>query len=260
MRLETTRAAALLAYLALESAPQPRQKLIGLLWGHLPEDKARANLRHTLWHLRTRSSLAASTSAPLIETTPQTVTFNRQAGCRVDVDEFEACLKRETQIGEQAGSPQNRFALLEQALELYEGDLLDGLYIDDSPGFDEWLIVERERLRSLAVQALQRLVGYHLSWGEYKTGIRHANRLLGMEPWQEETHRQLMRLLMLSGQRSAALAQYETCRRVLAEELGIEPATETQTLVHSIRQSGAAGHAAASPVHLPPQTTPFRWP
>lgn len=256
MHLETVRAAALLAYLALEGTPQPRQKLIGLLWGHLSENKARANLRHTLWHLRTR--LATPDSSPLIETSPQTVTFIRQDTCQVDVDAFENFLRRETQIGVQAGSPHNRFALLDQALDLYEGDLLDGLYIDDSPGFNEWLIVERERLRSQAVQALQRLVDFHLGWGDYKSGIRYANRLLKMEAWQEETHRQLMRLLMFSGQRSAALAQYEICRRVLAEELGVEPSPETQTLVQSIRQGGVtAGPAAASPIHIPPQTTPF---
>ena len=259
VHLETTRAAALLAYLALAGAPQPRQKLLGLLWGHLPEEKARANLRHTLWHLRTRFP----GEIPLIETTQQTVAFNRQAGCRVDVAEFEACLENEGQMGNAQGSPQNRYALLGQALDLYEGDLLEGLYIDDSPGYDEWLIVERERLRALAVQALQRLVGYYLSWGEYEAGIHYARRLLGMEPWQEEAHRQLMRLLLLSGQRSAALAQYETCRQALAEELGVEPAPETQALVETIRQSGEAAGAAPAGggrpglAHLPPQTTPF---
>jgi non-specific serine/threonine protein kinase len=72
---------------------------------------------------------------------------------------------------------------------------------------------------------------------ELETAITYARQLLDIEPWREEAHRELMRLLALSGQRSAALMQYEMCRRVLDEELAVEPAPATVTLYEQIRQN-----------------------
>ena len=83
--------------------------------------------------------------------------------------------------------------------------------------------------------ALRRLADHHEGLGEYEQAQQYAWRLVELEPWQEEGHQQLMRMLALNGQRSAALAQYETCRRLLADELGVEPSAETTTLYQNIR-------------------------
>jgi len=258
VRLETIKTSALLAYLALQRVPQPRHKLIGLLWSNLPEASARANLRHALWHLR---SVFCSPDRPsLILTEQQTVAFNPAVPYSLDVEEFLLRLKREAELTSDATHPDHRATLLREAIDLYGGDLLEGFYVDDAPAFEEWLLVERERLRAQAVDALHRLVAYYVGWGEYDTGLYYARRLLEMEPWLEEAHRQMMRLHALSGQRSAALAQYETCRRVLAEELNAEPSPETQALKESIRVSAKEirqPRASASARHLPPQATPF---
>lgn len=258
VRLETIKTSALLAYLALQRVPQPRHKLIGLLWGNLPEASARANLRHALWHLR--SVFSSPEHPPLILTEQQTVAFNPAVPYSLDVEEFLLRLKREAELTSDATHPDHRATLLREAMDLYGGDLLEGFYVDDAPAFEEWLLVERERLRAQAVDALHRLVAYYFSWGEYDPGLDYARRLLEMEPWWEDAHRQMMRLLALSGQRSAALAQYETCRRVLAEQLNAEPSPETQTLYESIRVSAEEmqpPHTAAPVCHLPPQDTPF---
>lgn len=247
VHLETAKTSALLAYLALQRAPQPRHKLIGLLWGNLSEASARANLRHALWHLR--SKFASPQQPPLIVTEQQTVAFNRDLPYSLDAEDFERLCNLQSPISN-----------LQSAMDLYRGDLLESFYVDDAPAFEEWLLVERERLRALALDALHRLVTYYIGWGEYADGLNYARRLLALEPWREEAHRQMMRLLALSGQRGAALAQYETCRRVLAEELNAELSPETQTLYASLRASAEEIRPSRSfaPAHnLPLQTTPF---
>jgi DNA-binding SARP family transcriptional activator len=93
----------------------------------------------------------------------------------------------------------------------------------------------RERLQRQALTTLHRLAGYYEQRGEYERACEVAWRQVELEPWEEEAHRQLIRLLALSGQRSAALAQYETCRRLLDEELSIEPTEETTKLYQQIR-------------------------
>ncbi|MCI0475685.1 MAG: tetratricopeptide repeat protein [Anaerolineales bacterium] len=257
VRLESVKTSALLAYLVLQTDPQPRHKLIGLLWGDLPEASARRNLRHALWNLRTQFD--SSDHPPLLLTDQQTIQFNRAADVWLDVTEFERRAQREAELTGNTAQSGNRATLLREAMELYRGDLLEGFYVDDAPAFEEWLLVERERLRALAVEALHRLVTYYIGWGEYADGLDYARRLLAMEPWREEAHRQMMRLLALSGQRGAALAQYETCRRVLAEELNAEPSPETQALYESIHASQDLGQPrATTPArNLPTQATPF---
>ncbi len=258
LRLETAKTSALLAYLAMQRTPQARTKLAGLFWGDLPESNAYANLRHALWHLRSRLNLVGAPQ--VISADTQTAAFNHAAAHFLDVAEFEKLLQNEAELQSQGAPTRMGCALLRDALDLYHGDFLDGLYLADAPEVEAWMIVERERLRVLATHTLHQLVTYHLSWGEYEEGIVAARRLLAMEPWQEEAHRQLMRLLLLNNQRSAALAQYETCRRILAEDLAVEPSPETNALYQSIRYNTEEPHPQRSSVvdyHLPPQTTPF---
>ncbi len=127
-----------------------------------------------------------------------------------------------------------------------------GYYLDDCPDFETWLVVERERWHRRAVEVLENLIEGDIRRGEFEQSLRYARRLLELDPWREETHRQVMLLLGRTGQRSAALAQYQTCRQVLAEELGVEPSQETITLYQRIR---AADSAPA--YDLPAPTTPL---
>jgi hypothetical protein len=103
---------------------------------------------------------------------------------------------------------------------------LEGFSLPDSPPFEEWGLLNRERYHRLLLEALQRLVRHYQQAGEYERGLGHAYSQVELDPWREEAHRQLTLLLAASGQRSAALVQYETCRQVLAEELGTEPSAE----------------------------------
>jgi oligopeptide transport system substrate-binding protein len=203
---------ALLCYLAVTGRRHQRPFLAGLFWGVLPESRALANLRRALSHLR-------DVAGDHLLITRRTAAFDGESDYWLDVEAFEALVR-------QSQGP----APLSDAVELYRGDFLAGFHVRGCPVFEEWVLGEQERLRSLAVEALRTLVRLHRARGEYAAAVAYAQQLLTLDPWREEAHRELMRLLALSGQRSAALAQYETCRRVLETELGLEPLEETTAL------------------------------
>ena len=123
-------------------------------------------------------------------------------------------------------------------MALYRGDFLAGFYVREALDFETWMLTEQARLRELVIQALHTLATHHAEQGELAQGIGDLRRLLNLEPWREEAHRHLMRLLAQDGQRSTALAQYEICRQALAEELGVEPGPETIALYERIRDWG----------------------
>lgn len=106
-------------------------------------------------------------------------------------------------------------------VRLYRGDFLQGFFPEDSAEFEEWALVQRERLHQHVMDACSDLAHDYELCGDFQAARRHALRQLELDPWREEAHCQMMRALALVGQRSAALAHYEAWRRVLAEELGV---------------------------------------
>lgn len=213
---------ALLAYLSISGRPHSREALAGLLWGGAPDEVARKNLREVLHDLRrfVQSHLII---------THETVAFDREAPYRLDVEILLACFEGPAPCIAYGDVPR-----LRAAVEAYRGDLLEGFYVHDAPEFEEWLLGQRERLRQLALQALHELAAHTTERGEYSLGIDYITRLLALDRTREDAHRQLMLLLARSDQREAALAQYKTCRHILAEELGVEPSDETQALERQI--------------------------
>ncbi|NHZ71691.1 MAG: tetratricopeptide repeat protein, partial [Aquificales bacterium] len=141
---------------------------------------------------------------------------------------------------------------LETAVTLYNGRFLQGLIIGDSIAFEEWSLIIHEQTHRRVLTALYQLSRHYARQGKYALAQRYALRQVELEPYREEAHRQLMLTLARSGQRSAALAQYETCRRILNKDLGVAPAAETRSLYQRIRSAGEA-----SPHNLPPPLTPL---
>ena len=248
--LKSDKVRALLAHLALEAdRPHRREKLAGLLWPEQPEQDARTNLRHALSNLR-KAIDNQKAEPPFLLVSRQTIQFNTASDAWVDVTAFIQTLE----------TPAPTVHDLEQAVDLYQGEFLEGFSIGDSAIFDEWVTLKREQLRRQASATLQRLIAYHEANEEYETALTYAWRQLDLEPWQEEGHRQVMHLLALNGQRGAALAQYEACRQLLVEELGVKPTPETAALHKRILAGEivAAAEAAGPPPHnLPVQSTPF---
>jgi DNA-binding SARP family transcriptional activator len=221
IHLESAKTRALAAYLALSRRPVPRTRLIGLLWGNQPEASARRNLRHALWNLR-RCLAVPGRPSPLL-TSDDAVTLE-PAACWSDVAAFEAAARRLTQDASDDPAP------CQAAWALYNGDFFEDVYVSDAPGFEEWVLVERERLREWGWQVLNRLVEIHTRQGAYPAALEYARQLLALDPWRESAHRHMMRLLALTGRPEAVPAQYGACCRVLAEAFGAQPSVETQSL------------------------------
>lgn len=223
---------ALLAYLAVERGlPQRREMLAELLWPEQSAGVARTNLRRALSTLR--HALGESDDTPLLHTDRDSVALN--ASCNVDVAGFlallDACAMHRHTPGELCTACAER---RERAVNLYHGDFLALFALPDSAAFDEWTLVLRERLHEQAADALARLAAYYEARGDDQRAREVARRWVDLARWDEEAHRFLMRLFERTGQREAALAQYVRCRRLLADELGIAPASETVALYEII--------------------------
>jgi len=230
---ESNKVRALLAYLAVEGdRPHARETLAGLLWPDYPDRSAFKNLRSALANLR-QAIGDQQADPPFLLITRETVQFNQDSDAVLDV----------AALGD---LPRQPIARLEQALDVYRGCFLEGFSLADSSAFEEWALVQREHLDRQVLEALRRLAAHHEAHGEYDQAVAAARRALALEPWDEEAHRLLMRALALGGQRSQALAQYETCRRLLRQELGVEPAQETVALAESIRQETLRPPAVAA--------------
>ncbi|MCX6045899.1 MAG: BTAD domain-containing putative transcriptional regulator, partial [Chloroflexi bacterium] len=215
------KAQALLFYLALTGQTHSRDKLAALFWADVQNNQARKNLRDVLPHLRKYLG-----DYVLIGT--QTVGFDLSSDYKLDIDELRAGLTL------RSPSPP-ALAALDATLALYTEDFLDGFYVRNAPLFEEWVLLQREAIHAQIVQASLFLVSQYMDQGNYEAGLNANRRLLAFEPIAEVAHRYQMRLLAYSGQRSAALAQYEYCQRVIASELDAIPDIETTTLYEQIR-------------------------
>lgn len=234
---------ALLAYLAMPPGePRSRDKLAGMLWSERGEKQARDSLKQAV--LKLRKTLDGARPEPL-PADREFVTLD-PAAVSVDTAEFERL------IGE--GTPD----AIARATNLYRGDLLDGLDVND-PAFEEWLLMERQRFRDLAREALAGLLDSRMSDGRYDQAAAAARRLLMLDPLREGAHRALMRIYAEQGQTALALKQYQTCREALQRELGVKPEAETDRLYQSIQQhrSSSRQHPSSAPptptMDAPPQ-------
>ncbi|MCI0396417.1 MAG: AAA family ATPase, partial [Chloroflexi bacterium] len=158
-----------------------------------------------------------------------TVRLNHQAG-RVD-----SCLFEQLLAGDLAGQS---LESLGAAVDLYRGEFLAEFSLPDAPEFELWLLGEQARLRRLYERALLELIGRLAEAEKFEAAIQRARQLIHSNPLLEEAHARLVWLYARTGQREAALAQFEQCRLLLQRELAVEPAPELQALHDQI----VAGH------------------
>ncbi len=230
----TRRVQALLAYLLLQPRPHPREVLADLLWGEQDASRARSCLSTTLWRLR-RALADGGYAENLLVTTPAgEVGIDRERGVWLDVATFEAEARRVMVQPPRAVAAADVSAL-ENAIHLYTGDLLEGFY-------DDWALRERERVRSLYLSSLHYLLRYYQYRGDYARALTCGASILDLDPLREDIHRAVIRLHLAAGQRTLGLRQYDTCRRLLEEELGIDPMPETQQLLPLLVQTDPPDH------------------
>ena len=246
LNLKGLKSRALLAYLAIESRQaHSRESLLGLLWPEMPQQRARNNLRVTLSGLR-RSLYADKSQRPCLVAGRYEVQFDPLCQHWLDVAAFSAHWQAiQNHRHQDLETCQTCRQVMAQAVALYRGEFLAGFYVPGCSAFDEWLLVQRERLHIQVFDLLEKLTHAHLEAGEHKAAEVYARRQIELDPLQENAHRQLMRMLAHQGKRTAALSVYQSCHDVLLQELGVEPDAETLMLVQQIR-------AGALPVaHLP---------
>jgi DNA-binding SARP family transcriptional activator len=232
---ESDKVRGLLAYLAVEDGrPHRREALAALLWPDTTQHKARQNLRRALYSLRQTLETEESGNPHLL-VTRQSIQINPASERWLDVATFSALLKASQEHSHrQLDACASCATLLGEAIDLYRGDFLAGLSLTDSESFEEWRLFKQETLHEQAMEALTQLAAYHERRRDYGRAAGYLRWQIELEPWREAAHRQLMRVLALNGQRGAALRQYRTCRDILAAELAVESAPETQALYKRI--------------------------
>jgi predicted ATPase/DNA-binding SARP family transcriptional activator/Tfp pilus assembly protein PilF len=255
--LRTRKQKALLAYLTVETDREHRRDALAeLFWPERPEGVARASLRQAL------SDLRRAIGGKHLLTTRHTAQFNTASDHWLDLTIYRTHL--EATRHHPHDNPDTCpvcMGRLQQAVALYRGEFLADLELDDSREFQEWVTVLRERLSRQQGGALQRLTLYRQGLGDLARARRYARQWVELDPWSERAHRLRMEVLALGGQRRAALEQYETCRRMLAEELGLKPGPETVALYEQIRDGMIRPMADRPPAqalqNLPAHLTPF---
>lgn len=208
----------LLAFLCLNRRhPHNRSTLTGIFWPEMSEERARRALSQALWQIRRNFP-------GLLDIHLETIAISKGLSLWVDAEIFEALVKPALDA---APLDERARQNLERALEFFGADFLEDDYHD-------WALLERERLRELYLQALEQLGQLEKAAGRYAKALDLALRLARAEPSDEAAHREIMRLYQLLGQPEAAARQFELCRQILRQELGVEPEAETIALAEEL--------------------------
>ena len=224
---------AILAFLISENRSVTRDYLAGLAWPETSQKQALGLLRRSLHSL-------SSQLPGCLDVNRRTVRWRADAPAAVDIHQLQS-LVSSTNIDDLAA-----------ATNLYRAPYLEGIFLNDCPEFERWLHSEQERWHQRIARVLARLIEHHSQRLAYDEALVFAKRLLALEPWNEDVHRQTMMLLARTGQTEMAIAQFERCRAALEEELGVSPAAETD------RQHARILALARVQLHpTPSPTTPF---
>ena len=250
--LDACKVQELLGYLLIHrERPHTRESLAGLLWGDTATDKSKKYLRQTLWHLQ--SALESQfdgrdhhsgegADGALLFAAHDWVRLNQNSAMWLDVEVFERAFALvQGKAGHDLDAETKR--IVQEATELYKGDLLEGWYQD-------WCLYERERLQNMYLVMLDKLISYSEAHRDYELGLLYGSLILRYDRARERTHRQLMHLHYMSGDRTAALRQYERCVGALRDELDVAPDRRTVALYQQIRLDQLDEQAAA-PAAIP---------
>ena len=247
--LDSRKLQELFSYLLIRRhGEHPRESLAALLWGDCTTALSRKYLRQVLWQLQT--VLSDPNTPPVLEVQPGWVRINPVAEIWLDVAEFERALEASTGLnGSGMSGPQS--VALEKAAELYEGELLEGWY-------EDWCLFERERLQTIYISMLDKLIEYYEVSGSYDKGLACGAAILRLDRARERTHRALMRLYCLADDRTSALRQFNRCVEALSQELDVEPSKRTLSLVEQIKldQFLASGPITPSQVQVIQEPSP----
>jgi DNA-binding SARP family transcriptional activator len=212
-----------------------RETLASLLWPNNSTAQSKRYLSRVIWQLQTAVKEANEEIADkLLQVKPDWIQLNLNAFLWADVVVFEEAYN--SVIGASGTHLDNEKAIrLRNAVKMYQDDLLQGCY-------EDWCLFERERFQLMLLNSLDKLMLYCEVEGAYEAGLTYGTKILRYDRARECTHRRLMRLHLLAGDRTGALRQYERCVTILLEDLGIEPSENTQKLYQIVRFDHLNGH------------------
>lgn len=228
VRFRTTQVQALLIYLVTEDCLQPggvqqREALMELLWPRMPLKSAQHNLRQTLYQLR--RLIPKRSKNPILKSDRKSIHLNPDFEIESDLLRFRGLIKSQNRNPD----------ALKQAAVLIRGDFLADFFLPDSENFEAWAAKKRAYWRRLALECLTLLTLQYLENSQYRKAKQIARQMLDLEPLNEQAVRLLLIALAQSGQRTAALVQYDSFKQRLAGELGVEPSAETKVLYQQIQ-------------------------
>ena len=231
--------------------PQPREVICEVLWENQPPSKAKKYLRQALWRLQLALNNAANSHKPEIVADSDWIQISPSASFRLDISEFEQVFNAFSDKDPRDLASKD-FKTIRSAITLYRGDLLEGWSQD-------WCLFERERFQVMHLTLLDKLVQYCEMHGHYSVGLAYGTDILRHDHAYERTHRQMMRLYCMAGDRTQALHQYRRCVTALRNELDIEPSESTKQLYEEIRSdtfdsSPPSGRKASHEIMEPAQT------
>lgn len=224
--------------LAASSERVTRDSLMFLLWPDTADHDARRTFSRLLTHLRR-----------LLPDPNVLITQSEQVGF---VHQAIYCDAREFEIFWRSWQTSRQISALKRAVQLYRQPFLQGVTLESSAEFEEWVFQKRQEYERIYLDALRSLVDAEQAAGHYAESIHYAQRYLAVDNLAEDIHRRLIALYALTGDRSAALRQYEACLVVLEKELGIDPMPETYQVYKTVLEGGLLPHSGppAHPAHL----------
>ncbi|MEM8857623.1 MAG: tetratricopeptide repeat protein [Chloroflexota bacterium] len=237
-QFRSTKAQALLAWLAAHpDIDHSRTLLATLLWGNLPDSRAKTNLRIELSGLKKRLD-----SHPALKIERSSVRFESRHAV-TDLQQFQEAFQELPKTISSVG----------KALNAIQGELLAGLQVDDAPDFEDWRLLTREQLHQQQMQALDWLANRYSAEENWEQAVVVAQQQLALESWHEPAHCLLMRGLVGLGQMGNARWAFERCCQVLEQELSIKPSAETQTLWRELQRGEQPSVGLHNlPLALPP--------
>ncbi len=244
--LPTRKATALLAFLSGSGQSLSRESLAALFWPEFDQTRAQANFRRTL------VSINQVLGHGILHSDREKVGIDPNVPVWTDVGEFCSLLSSiQVHAHPETVCPEC-VVQLEQAVSLYRGDFLAGFNLKDCPEFDDWQCLQRERFRSNLAWMLDRLTGAYEANREWEKAILRGRQWVSLDRLHEPAQRRLMQILALSGQRSAAIRQYEECEHWLQVDLGQPPEQETITLYEQVRTGKIESRGTRSQVSTVP--------
>lgn len=222
--------AVLKVLVAHRGRPLHREWLVDYLWPEADPTLGSNNLRVVLHDLRRalEPSLKKGEPSSFILTQGDLLYLDPSDRCWVDVEEFDRLIRKFDTLLNQ-GRVDDALTVGREAVTLPTGD-----YMEDEPYLD-WCIAERERLREVRINLLQRMAAVHAERNQLDEAIAICRQALAADALREDLHARLIELLGRAGRREEALRQYEICRNVLQQELGVAPDEETRNIYRAIR-------------------------